>query len=214
MINGQGRYVDIAMADCAVSLLQTSLAMASNGDHAPGVMDGTGDRVGTTTRTLAPFDTFQCKDAKIALVGYQQHHWKSICELIGRPEMISGEDGEYETLKDRSFQWNPESNLKMKAQLEEALSAKNRDEWIEIFEGAGLAAGPVNGLSKVLKDEQLTHRNMLSKITVPMAGSSGPKGKELIVPGNPVKISGFSDGPVRRPMPMIDEHGDAIRARL
>ena len=36
--DGEGRYVDIAMADCAVSLLQTSLPMASNGDHAPGAI--------------------------------------------------------------------------------------------------------------------------------------------------------------------------------
>ena len=35
-------------------------------------MAGTGDRAGTVTRTLAPFDTFDCKDAKIALVGARE----------------------------------------------------------------------------------------------------------------------------------------------
>ena len=101
MTDGLGRYVDISMADCAVSLLQTQLPMASNGDHDERVMDGSGGRVGTITRTLAPFDTFMCADAKIALVGYQQHHWLQICELIGRPDLAE----RFPELRDRTYQW-------------------------------------------------------------------------------------------------------------
>ena len=46
----------------------------------------------------------------------------------------------------------------MKAELEKTLSTQPRDHWLELFLGAGLAAGPVRGLGDVLEDEQLQHR--------------------------------------------------------
>ena len=63
----------------------------------------------------------------------------------------------------------------MKAELEKTLSTQPRDHWLELFLGAGLAAGPVRGLGDVLEDEQLRHRNMLTTITIPPTGSAGAK---------------------------------------
>ena len=69
--------------------------------------------------------------------------------------------------------WSAGDNASMKAELEKTLSTQPRDHWLGLFLDAGLAAGPVRGLGDVLEDEQLQHRNMLTKITIPPTGSAG-----------------------------------------
>eukprot|EP00660_Eupelagonema_oceanica_P008419 gene8419-7204_t len=73
--DGQGRYVDLAMNDCAVTLAHENLAIFATRSKDPRSRVEP-VRQGTTSRGLAPFDTFKTKDKLICLIGYQDAHRK------------------------------------------------------------------------------------------------------------------------------------------
>ena len=99
-------------------------------------------------------------------------------QALGRPEMIT----------DERFQGrNRVKNKKLFVQiLEEVLSTKNMQEWVEILRNVGVPAAPVNDMKGAVNEEQLKHRNMIVETT---------DGVKLI--GNPVKISGYPDNPTK-----------------
>ncbi len=66
---------------------------------------------------------------------------------------------------------------------------------------AGVAAGPVLSAEQVIADEHVAARNMLVEIPRTGGAADGP----VIVPGNPIKMSGMTDGGDVR-MPWLGEH--------
>ena len=73
----------------------------------------------------------------------------------------------------------------------------------------GIAAGPCLRDEELATDPHVVARNMLSSIERP--DGSGPP---VLVPGNPVKLSGVPDAPDSR-VPWVGEHTDEVlRAEL
>ena len=71
--SGVGRHVDVAMADVCLTMMPNCIPRYAR----------TGDPVaiqkqGAAGHSVAPFDVYKCKDDYIALIGYQQHHWKKV----------------------------------------------------------------------------------------------------------------------------------------
>lgn len=77
--DGEGRFVDISMNDCAVSLLQSSMSKF-NDEEKGGWNHEEPERVGTRGRAMTPFETYMCSDKLICLIAYQR---KVGCELCG-----------------------------------------------------------------------------------------------------------------------------------
>ena len=74
---------------------------------------------------------------------------------------------------------------------------------------AGIAASPCQTSAEVRVDPHLTARNML----VEMERTDGVD-RPVLIPGNPVKLSGMADGPETR-VPWVGEHTDEVlRAEL
>jgi crotonobetainyl-CoA:carnitine CoA-transferase CaiB-like acyl-CoA transferase len=73
----------------------------------------------------------------------------------------------------------------------------------------GIAAGPSNAAPDVITDPHVAARNML--VAVPR--TDGVEG-DVLVPGNPVKLSKVAEGPETR-VPWVGEHTDSLlRAEL
>jgi len=87
--------------------------------------------------------------------------------------------------------------------LNEAFSAKNRDEWWEALGGHGFPCGPVRNVKESFECEQARYRKMALEFEHPVAG-------HVIVPGHPAKYSrtSLADGSSAPllPPPMLGEH--------
>jgi crotonobetainyl-CoA:carnitine CoA-transferase CaiB-like acyl-CoA transferase len=82
--------------------------------------------------------------------------------------------------------------------LEEALLERSAREWYEAFEAAGVPSGPTYDFRQVFEDPQIRHRELLTEMAHPLAGT-------VPMVANPIK---FSDTPIeyRRPPPLLGEH--------
>jgi len=87
----------------------------------------------------------------------------------------------------------------LKQELEVVLKTKCAAHWLKVIHAAGVPVGPLLNAAEAAEHPQTKARNMLIE-----AGG-------VRMPGNPVKISGNDDPPVRVGAPALDQHGAALR---
>ncbi len=182
---GTGAQVDIAMFDSAFALLEHGgMEYVATGE-APG-------RLGNRHPSIAPFDVFESSDGHLIICCGNDHLFEQLCETIGRPELIT--DKRFVENHDRL-----ENHAALKEELEAVLKTRPAEYWLEALHEAGVPVGPLLDVAQAAEHPQIKARNMLIE-----AG-------ELRMPGNPVKISGYDDPPVRVGAPALDQHGPALR---
>ncbi len=86
----------------------------------------------------------------------------------------------------------------MAALLEETLTQKTTNEWLELLESAGVVAGPIYNMEQVYQDPQTQAREMRVELEDPELGT-------LHNIGIPVKLSA-TPGSIRRRAPALGEH--------
>jgi CoA:oxalate CoA-transferase len=95
----------------------------------------------------------------------------------------------------------------LKVEIEAVLRAKPVAYWLEVFEKAGVPAGPINNIAQAISHPQVDARNMLVTVNDPVAGP-------LKLAGNPLKISGFPEPATHDPAPALDADRAAILKEL
>jgi formyl-CoA transferase/CoA:oxalate CoA-transferase len=181
---GQGQRVEVSLLDVQVYLLTYIAQYFFHSGKIPGP-------IGSSHQSLVPYQAFQTKDIQIVVVAHVDHHFQRFCEAIGQPEWA----------KDPRFATRPD-RLKNKSVLipmiEKHLQTASGDEWLEKIQKAGVPAGPINTIDRVLSDPQVLAREMVVEL-------DGPEGKKIKALGNPLKMG---ETPVRdffRP-PLLGEH--------
>jgi len=82
------------------------------------------------TGRLACYRIYECADGRhVTVAALEEKFFRRLCEIIGRPELASRQ---YDADQDA-----------LKAELAAVLAAKPQREWLELFEGEDVAAGPV-----------------------------------------------------------------------
>jgi CoA:oxalate CoA-transferase len=182
---GRGTYVDVAMHDATVSLLEgAALAFLASGEPPP--------RIGNAHYSIAPFDTFACADRPIIICAANDTLFAGLCGALGRHELV----------RDERFRHNAARHAhrgELKAELETVLRAQPGETWLERLSGAGVPCGPVSDISEAMSSEQLAVRQMVIS-----AGG-------LPMPGSPIKYSDYPDPAERPAAPTLDEHGEYLR---
>lgn len=92
------------------------------------------------------------------------------------------------------------------AEVEQALPAKTVAEWVAIFDGHGVWAGPVHRYADLPENPQIKAEGYLR--AVPTAG-----GGSFLMPDNTIKFSAHPE-PSHRPPPRVSEHAEAILAEF
>ena len=193
--SGIGRHVDVAMADVCLTMMPNCIPRYAR----------TGDPVaiqkqGAAGHSVAPFDVYKCKDDYIALIGYQQHHWKKCNKLLGTERLTN--DPMYVNNKARIRNVNL-----LKIEWEKALAKRNASAWIKLFESNGIACSPVKSIDQVLQSKQFRHRKMFATIT-------DEDGLESLGFGSPIKMSGYDDSQKRKGISRLDGDRDSILRSL
>lgn len=148
---GKGQVVETSLYEAAVWTQATDYAVTTI-DHAP-VRQRARDELFLPTANRYP-----CGDGKWVVFNMPEpRYWPAFCRAINKPEWL--EDERLVDVRSRFRLMHELVPL-----IDEALSAKSRDEWGLIFDEAGLIWGPVLGLHEVAADPQAEAINLFPEI--------------------------------------------------
>jgi crotonobetainyl-CoA:carnitine CoA-transferase CaiB-like acyl-CoA transferase len=182
---GRGQHVDIAMLDAMVAMTDIvtnfwSLGLRG-GQLAPLIMHG-----------------FKAADGWFIVQVGREPQFAALAELVGAPGWV--DDPRF---ADRQG-WVDHLDDVIRPAIESWAGTKTRLEACEALSAVGIAAGPCFTDDEVVADPHVAARNML----VEMPRSDGVA-QPVLVPGNPVKLTGVSEGPETR-IPWLGEHTDEV----
>lgn len=190
---GRGQKLDSSLFETQLSLLINVGANWLN-------MRIEGKRWGASHPSIAPYDTFETRDGHLAVAANNQKQWTILAKTL-RPDL----------LEDPRFATNP-LRVQHRDALEEIINdaflQKTNDEWQAIFDGSGLAHGPVNTIQKAFEHPQAIARDMVQETDTPHAES----GKIKMI-GPAVKFS-ESQVRIRSPPPLLGEHTNDVLGEL
>lgn len=166
--SGQGQFVDVSMADGALSWL----AMVAGRYFAEGVAPKRGEL--ELAGRLICYRPYACSDGWVTLGALEPKFWQAWCRGVEREDLI-----------EKQFE-APGSDAH--AEVERIFLERTRDEWTEFASQHDCCLEPVLGLDEALESELVRAREMVVELDQP--GTDGVK--QL---GVPVKFSRTPGGP-------------------
>jgi crotonobetainyl-CoA:carnitine CoA-transferase CaiB-like acyl-CoA transferase len=189
--SGLGQHVDLALMDSAIAALgNAGLYYLCSGESPP--------RSGNSHMTGAPVNVFETEDGPLYGALATDRLFGQLCrDALERPDLA--EDPRYATSNVRS-----ENRASLYQELNAIFAQHPRAYWMAKMRH--LPIGPVRSLAEALGSEEVSHREMVTEVTM----ASGDKARLL---GSPLK---FSRTPIREPQapPELGQHTDEILAEL
>jgi crotonobetainyl-CoA:carnitine CoA-transferase CaiB-like acyl-CoA transferase len=181
---GLGQVVDTSLFEAGLQQMYWPAAnYFGNGTILP--------KMGSANSTSTPYQAFRSRDGWINIGAANQANYQRLVEVLEMPELAS----------DPRFRTNPDRMANREALVElltERLRTRTTNEWMALFDVAGLPAGPVLEIPDALAHPQALARDMIVETEHPAAG----KVKGL---GLPIRFSGGrSDS--RRAAPLLGQH--------
>ena len=165
--------------------------------------EGREGRFGNAHESIVPYQTFECKGGGVVVVGCgNDRQFREFKDLAGVE--VGGLEG-------GSNGNRVENRDKLITLVEEAMMRRTRDEWGEVFEGAGFAFGPVRSVREGFECKQSVKAGM--KVTLRDEGE-GEDRMEMVVVNHPVKHSGVTDVKDWRRPPWRGEHTEGILGEI
>jgi crotonobetainyl-CoA:carnitine CoA-transferase CaiB-like acyl-CoA transferase len=186
---GKGRYIDVAMLDCQISMLCYQAAYYLQSGVVPGPQ-------GRGHESIPTYRAFQCSDAQALVVAANTDRmWSDLCKAVGEPELAEDPrfKGAEERLRNRQALWEI---------LEARFASATSQEWASRLEAVSIPVAPVKALNQALSDEQVLHREMV----IPLTSDAG---STVQVPGDPLKFKGTPPSTPSYP-PHLGEHSREV----
>jgi CoA:oxalate CoA-transferase len=186
---GEGQFVDVAMLDCQVAILENAVMRYLVTGEVP-------EPLGARHPSIAPFEAFPARDGHVILaVGTKI--WERFCQAIERPDLINHPRFVTNALR-------AEHADELYQTLAPIIREKTVETWIREMEAIGVPCGPVNTVDKVVMDPHVQAREMIVSVEDPEAGT-------VKMAGVPIKLSG-TPGKVQGRAPRLGEHSEEILA--
>jgi alpha-methylacyl-CoA racemase len=182
--SGEGQFVDVSMADGALSWL----AMVAARYFADGVVPHRGDL--ELAGRLVCYRPYAAKDGWVTLGALEPKFWQAWCRGVDREDLIEK-------------QFEPPGS-QAHAEVEQIFLARTRDEWQAFASEHDCCLEPVLDLDEALDSELVRAREMVVELDQPGAGRI----KQL---NTPIRMS-RTPGGVHSPGPVLGEHTDEVLA--
>jgi alpha-methylacyl-CoA racemase len=180
---GEGRYIDVAMADAV--LANQIVALGSLDDT--GAVAPRGDDL--LTGGVPCYGVYETRDGRWLAVGaLEAKFWRLLCDALSRPDLVplqfaTGDEGE-----------------RVRAALAAIFRTRTRDEWSACFANVDCCVTPVLTFDEALADPQFAARGMVHR---------RPDGARQYAPPFTFAPSAF---PITRDAPRQGEHSrDVLR---
>ena len=189
---GVGEKVDVALVDSMVSSLEIINMIYLCTGRVP-------TRIGNRYEAIAPYDSFESKDGYVIIACGNDKLYNKLKETTKIPG-----------LEDERFA----DNLKrvanvtaLKPIIEAWTRERTTDEICDIFLDAGIPAGPINTIDKVVKDPHIAGaRQMFVECEHPVAG-------KVTLTNTQLKFTNKPAG-VRFPAPTLGQHNNEVLKAL
>ncbi len=185
-----GQFLDIAMLDSQMALLENAVARNFNSDEAVRA-------IGTRHPSSAPFQAFEVADGQIVVAAADAGAWDRFCALLGRPDLAA----------DPRFAGNSERVTHvdaLEAEIAPILKQADKATWLERLIAADIPAAPVTSVAEAVASEQVRERGLVEH--------------HETVAGNPFDLIGLPfvglDGTRSSPPPSVGQHSAEILAEL
>ncbi len=183
---GLGQYVDISMLDSMVSFADVVVNWWSMGER---------PEPGAGLKMI--LDGFLASDGWFIVQCGREHEFEKFVTVIGAAQLAT--DSRFATREG----WRKHIDV-----IRQAVSVwaadKTSVQACHLLSNAGVAAGPVLSAQQVMEDPHIDARNMLVRIP-----RTDGVAEPVVVPGNPVKMTGMADGPDTMP-PDLGQHTDSV----
>lgn len=189
---GEGQYVDTSLLEASLVHTYWPAALAFATGESAGPM-------GSAHPVAAPYQAFPTQDGWLNIGAMSQSLWVGTCNALGLAQMAH----------DPRFATNAVRMAHRDAMVDAISGAtltRSTQEWVEIFEQAGVPAGPVKNMKQVLDDPQTRARDMVIRVEHPVAG-------EIDALGLPIKFSN-GNGVTRRGAPLYGQHTAEVMREL
>ena len=189
--SGKGQFLDVALVDAQTSwLANVAASWFATGKRPP--------RLGNAHPSVTPYQPMRARDKTLIVAVGNERLWAKFCEILGVAATLG---------RDPRFVSNAQRTIHREALiplLEEILTTRDAERWVELLVEAGVPAGPINYPDETLCDEHIIARRMIVELEHPLIGAV----KSLAVP-----IHFAANGPTyRRYPPRLGEHNEEIRA--
>lgn len=124
---------------------------------------------GTAHPGIVPYQLFKTADGRIMIAVANNNHWEKFCKVVHREDLLKVEKFISNEMRVR----NREILVPL---LEAIVEKKSTREWLRLFRKNSIPASPINRISDVLKDSELT--KFVDKRRI--------RGKKMLFPKLPV----------------------------
>ena len=186
---GKGMHIDVSMLDCQIAILENAIARYLSKNEIPKPM-------GSRHPSIAPFEAFKTKDSYIIIAAGNDKLFEKLCNILEVPEIFT--DEKFNTNSSRAKHMD-----ELKTILENKLSAKSTNEWVNQMEKDKIPCGPIFNIKEAVENPQVEARNMIVKAYHIVIG-------DFKLAGNPIKMSTYDDPNKRGDIPDLDEHREKI----
>ena len=187
---GEAIFVDVAMLDCQVAILENAIARFAATGEIPRPL-------GSRHPSITPFEAYPCSDGHIVVAAGNDALFRRLAIAIELPTLL--DDARFATNESRCLHVDA-----LRVALSARLRARPTAEWIATLEAAGVPCGPLQNVAEVLAHPQVRARNMVVGVDDPALGAAFP------VAGNPIKSPSFDDPTTRPAAPALDADRERI----
>ncbi len=191
---GRGQLVDLSLAEGPVCQIGEFLLASSHGKSPPA-------RIGSSHPDFAPYGCYAAagEDRWIAVCVTTEAHWRSLCEVMGRPELRG----------DRRFS-NAAARRQHRQEVDALVagwtSTQESESLMEVLQGRGIPAGAVLDAKDLLGDPHLNERGFFVEISEPDIGL-------IRYPGQAIRMSAEPAADWKA-SPRLGEHSRHILGEL
>src|SRR5450759_498323 len=191
-VSGEGQWVQVSLLQAMIAMLDFQAARWLVAKEVP-------PQAGNDHPTGIPTGVFPTADGYINIAASAQTMWERLCKALGAQELLA--KPEYATPPLRST-----NRAECNKDIAEFTRRKTSREWLEAFEKASVASGPIYKMNEVLADPQVEHLGMAVPVKHSVLGDI-----ELV--GQPFSLS-RTPSEIRSATPELGEHTDEVMHEL
>lgn len=201
---GEGQFVDLAMYDSLISIMDNSFLIAHlNHQEIERLSDDREEflekigilRSGNRHPGAAPHGVYKTQDGHIAHMSLTNRMWHALLEIIGREDLIG--DPYYEVLDNRKADWKQIDEM-----IERWSETKTSEEVLRIFQEHKLPCEKIRNVHEVITDPQSDERGIFAEVEHKTAG-------RIKITNVPIKFS-RTPTKIHSPSPLLGEHNREI----
>lgn len=172
--SGKGQWLHTSLLQAMIAMLDFQAARWTVKNEVP-------VQAGNNHPTSIPTGVFQTKDGYINIAVAGEATWARFCSSLNKEQWQDHPD--FCNAKQRS-----DNRHQLNELINEITITRSSDDWIKVFEEAGVPSGPIYTIDKTFDDPQVKHLEMTGTVSSPVMGDMDLIAQPVILDRTPSSI--------------------------